>query len=359
MDQPSGSDKPGRRRPTLDDVARHAGVSRALVSTALSGAGRVASATRERILQACEEVGYRPNLNARSLASGRSTVVGVLLADLRNSFFGMVADAVARCCDERHLTTLIATGQRTSAGERRAVEQMLSLNPAGLVLLGPTLDDESLRPVLSGTPVVSVSRFLDAASLGSVGLNEVEGVRLVVEHLVGLGHRRVVHIDGGAGVSADERRDGFQAQAQAAGLDARIEPGDFTAEGGYRATGRLIARAREAGEDLPTAVWAGNDVAASGVLVRLREEGLRVPEDVSVVGYDDTVVVSAEQLRLTTVRQPVAEMARVAVSRLTGDDAATDDLRLTPTLVVRGTTAPARADRPLCGVAELPKGRDG
>ncbi|WP_164461573.1 LacI family DNA-binding transcriptional regulator [Neoactinobaculum massilliense] len=325
------------KAPTLDDVARYAGVSRTLVSTALRGKGRVAASTRLRILAACKAVGYRPNLTARSLASGRSSVLGVLLADVLNTFFAAVADAVSRHADQAGLTTLIATGQHTEAGERHAVEQLTAQRPQGVVLLGPTMAEEGLLPLLGATPTVSISRVLGGVSRGAIALDEEAGVRLVVEHLAGLGHRSITHIDGGSGVSADERRTAFLARTRAAGVQPQIFPGSFDISGGYRAARALLAAGR-----LPTAIWAANDRAAAGVLLALREAGVRVPGDVSVMGYDDVTMRAGTELHLTSVRQPIDAMGQLAVERILAPDA-TDvgTVRLEPSLVVRGSTGPA------------------
>lgn len=342
-------------RPTLVDVARRAGVSRALASLAINGSPRVSPASREKVLAACSELGYRPNLLARSLASARSPLLGVLHADLANPFFARVADAVATEAQAQGVETLIATGLGSGAGELRSLATLQAMVPVGLVLVGPVADPTALRSAVETTPAISVSRRLDAVGLPSVSLDEATGTTLAVDHLVSLGHRRLIHVDGGRGVSTEERRRGVLEAVAAhrlAGRDVDVEvlPGAFTAEAGYRAAVELLAR--EGGPDAwrgagpagpPTGIVAGNDLQASGIMTALLEAGLRVPADVSVVGYDDTEIIIGAQ-GLTTVHQPVGEMGRAAVRAVLGAQPC-PSLEVAPRLVVRRSTGPVRAER--------------
>ena len=334
------------RRPTLVDVARRAGVSRALASLAVNGSPRVAEASRERVLAACRDLGYRPNLLARSLASSRSPLLGVLHTDLANPFFARGADAVAAEAQTQGVATILAPGLGTIEGELGALATLQSLVPVGLVLVGPMAPAADLAGVIGATPAVSVSRRLDEIAVPSVSLDESAGTRLAVDHLVELGHRRLVHVDGGRGVSTEERRRGVLEAVEAhraAGVDVTLEvlPGAFTVEAGHAAVSALPARDGIPDRDRPTAFVAGNDLQASGIIAALLEAGLRIPDDTSVVGYDDAEIVTGGQIGLTTVHQPVADMGREAVRAVLGEDVG-PSRELAPTLVVRHSTAPPR-----------------
>lgn len=330
------------RRPTLVDVARRAGVSRALASLAINGSPRVSETSRERVLAACRELGYRPNLLARSLASTRSPLLGVLHTDLTNPFFARVADAVAAEARTQGVATILTPGLGTAEGELAALATLQSMVPVGLVLVGPVAPAADLLAAIGTTRTVSVSRRLDEIGIPSISLDESAGTRLAVDHLVALGHTRLAHVDGGNGVSTQERRLGVeQAAAAHSGVTLEVLPGAFTVEAGYAAVTALIESHRSAARaaPLPTGIVAGNDLQASGIVTALLEAGLRVPGDVSVVGYDDAEIVTGGQIGLTTVHQPVADMGREAVRAVLGEDAA-PSRELAPSLVVRRSTGP-------------------
>lgn len=334
------------RPPTLEDVAREAGVSRALASLALRGSTRVSSSSRERIVLAAGRLGYRPNLNARNLAARLSGIVGVLVSDLHNPFFPEVVDGLAAEALAHGLALILATGQATQAGERAALETLLSLRPAGIALTGSVLDSASIERAAAAVPLVVVNRTLRTGLVDSVTIDEYAGAALAVDHLVGLGHRRITHLDGAAGAGAASRRTGYVRAMRRHGLGTRVElhRGGFTEAAGWRATDLLLRDTPRAA--LPTALFVANDYSAAGVLARLAEAGIDVPGELSVVGFDDSHIAGLRSTQLTTVHQPKAEMGRIAVTALRGRQAGrTAALRhiVTPSLVVRATTATARA----------------
>jgi DNA-binding LacI/PurR family transcriptional regulator len=318
-------------------------VSRSLVSLVMRGSPKVSDARREAVLTAARELGYRPNLNARTLASGISSTIGVLISDLHNPYFAEVVDGVEAAARDNGMEIVLATGGRRPAHERRSVEHLLQLHPAGLVLLGPVLETAAIEAAAAQAPTVLVARGTRARLVDTVNDDGAAGSALAVEHLAALGHRDIVHVDGGAGSQALIRRRGYERAMQRLGLTRhlRVVPSEYTDTGGARA-----ARALLAGDALPTAIVAANDVNAVGIIGELAEADIRVPQDISVVGYDNTHLAGMRHIGLTTVNQPREEMGRLAaetmLERIRGSRAQAVRHLLHPHLVVRTSTAPPR-----------------
>jgi len=331
------------RPPTLEDVARDAGVSRALASLALRGSTRVSARSRERIHAAASRLGYRPNLNARNLAARLSGIVGVLVSNLHNPFFAEVVDGLSAEAAEHGLQVILAAGQAHLAGERAALETLLSLRPAGVALIGPVLDRASIERAAAAVPLVVINRSVRGDRLDSVTIDEYAGSALAIAHLVSLGHRRITHLDGGSGAGASARRTGYlrAMRRYAPGAPAGVVRGGCTEPAGWRATDRLL-RAVPRGE-LSSALFVADDCAAIGVLARLAEAAIDVPGELSVIGFGNADVAAMLSTQLTTVHQPRQQMGRLAVTALrTRQSGRTTAQRhvVAPSLVIRRTTAP-------------------
>ncbi|MFI7676948.1 LacI family DNA-binding transcriptional regulator [Actinophytocola sp. NPDC049390] len=322
-------------RPTMEDVAARAGVSRALVSLVMRGSPKVSTARRTAVLEAAAELGYSPHAMARSLASRTSHVLGVMVSDLHNPFWAEVVDGLDAAARAAGFELVINTGGRSPAREQQALRSLTSFRPAGLALLGPVVPSAAITSA-ADAPLVLVSRSSRLSTVDTVNDDGHAGSALAVDHLVALGHREIVHIDGGAGSQSAPRRKGYRVAMSRHGLTPRVVHGEYTEAAGAAAVRSL--------RQPFTAVLAANDLNAVGVLSALAEAGLRVPADVSVVGYDNTWLAGLRHIGLTTIDQPREEMGRLAaealIARVRGERTSPARLVVRPTLVVRTTTGP-------------------
>jgi DNA-binding LacI/PurR family transcriptional regulator len=323
--------------PTIYDVAAAAGVATSTVSRAFSTPGRVSAATRERVLAVASELGYRPNPHARALLSGRHHTVAMVVSDITNPhYFELIRGAEMRARMSEYTLLLV----NAEESPRMEWEQIQRLAPAvdGFLLAASRLPDENLRQIAGQRPVVLMSRELPG--LTSVVLDHIEGCRQIVAHLSSLGHRELVYLAGPRhSWMAGTRWSALQAAAEQVGIAAR-RVGPFTpkvSQGGAAADGAL--------NDGATAIVAHNDLLAIGVMQRLAQRGVRVPDDVSVVGFDDIFAADVCTPGLTTLGGAHADLGRAAVELLltAGSRAADDQPRVVlPTeLVLRGSTGPA------------------
>lgn len=297
------------RRVTLEDVARHANVSRALVSIVMRNAPGASPATRERVLAAARELGYRPDLRARSLAGQSSRLLGVMFGVDIGVFQFDLLDGLYAAAEERGLS-LILTASTRDRDEHRAAQSLHDFRFDALIMLGP----HTAEPVLAGAvPLVVVGWHVDHPAVDSVRTSDEHGMRLAVDHLVGLGHRRIAHLDGGSTLIAEARRAGYTKamRAHRLGRQVRVVPGGQTQLDGQHAASLLLADS-----DLPTAIVAYNDDTAVGAMGLLAQRGIRVPEDISIVGFDDSDAAELAPVGLTSVAQEPDLLARLAVERM-------------------------------------------
>jgi DNA-binding LacI/PurR family transcriptional regulator len=330
----------------MEDVAKRAGVSRALVSLALSGSTKVSEHSRQAVLDATQELGYRPNLMARTLASRRTMTIGVLLDDLHNPFYADVADGLLSAATERGYRVLLTAGLRQGETQKMAVDTLLQLHADGVILVSPRFGRDEIEQRAVHVPFVVVGEPLEAGVIDTVTIDEQAAVADVVDYLHGLGHRAIAHVDGGVGAAAAIRRTAYEARMIELGLGDHVKviPGEFTEQAGYDAAQTVL----EQPGPLPTAIFAANDLIAAGVLNGLERRGVRVPDQISIVGFDNVIYSSMGRLSITTVNQRREEMGRLAIETLVErlEGRRTEGRRHTlPTeLVIRGSTAPPRAD---------------
>ena len=327
-----------RDRPTLQDVAERAGVSRALVSIVMREAPGASADTRVRVRKAADDMGYRPDPRARMLRSQRTKLLGVVFTPGQEFHAGLI-DGVYLAAETRGYDVVMSC-VTTHRDERRAVRTLLDDRCEALILIGSELPIRDLVDVDSRLPVVALAR--KAKKVDSVRSDDAFGAALAVDHLRGLGHRALLHLDGGRAPGAVERRNGFRRAGKNAGIATTILGGGLTEREGAVAATALLA----ASDPLPTAVFAFNDRCALGLLDVLIRTGVRVPDEVSVVGFDDSPLAGLAHVDLTTVGQDSARLAELAVARavdrIEGPACSAIDAVCEPRLVVRGSTAPPR-----------------
>jgi LacI family transcriptional regulator len=332
------------RRPTIFDVARVSGVSYSTVSRVVNGHANVRSDTRARVQAAMAELGYVAHVMARALASGRTQTIGLLARGIDNPFFTAVIKGVDQEVSQADYDLLLCTTHSRNEQEGEYVARLSHGMVDGLLIVVPTaLPDYVSLLRASHYPFVLIDHDSDAPGCTMVNAANRAGTREGIDYLIGLGHRRIGFITGRPDVGAAvQRLEGYHDALGAAGLrseDELVVTGDFMEERGYAAALELLALRHP-----PTAIFASSDTAAFGVLGAAREVGLRVPEDLSVLGFDDIVEAAWFGAGLSTVRQPLREMGRVAVQRLIAlladPSRPSERVVMATELVVRNTTAP-------------------
>lgn len=333
-------------RPTMRDVAARVGVSQTLVSLVFRNAPGASAETRERVLRAAAELGYRPDTAAQVLRRNRSRHIGVLFT-MRQPFDVDLVEAIYVAA-ERSGYRVVLGALGVGRDDRQAVEELLAYRSEAMILSGTTIKAAELARIADQMPVIDIGRRLAGDSVDVVRVADERGARLAVDHLVSLGHRSIMHIDGGGLPAAAGRRRGYRRAMQRHGLHDEIQilPGDYTEESGATAGRRILD-----GAQLPTAIFAANDRCAHGVLDTLTRARIDIPGDISIVGYDDSEIARLSFINLTTVRQDATQMAehavRAIIERLDHGRVEAREIVLDPTLVVRGTTRPPRSSNPV------------
>ncbi|MFB9179518.1 LacI family DNA-binding transcriptional regulator [Dactylosporangium sucinum] len=332
----------------MNDVARLAGVSHQTVSRVLNDHPSVSPATRERVLEAVRQLNYRPNAMARGLAGRRSRVVGVVSFD--TILYGPASTllGIERAARAAGYGVSIVTLERIDhTGMVEALNALADQSVAGVVVIAPqTAAAAALHNMPLGMAAVAVESDT-GGEIPAISVDQVTGARLAVRHLLELGHRRVWHLSGPRDwLETHGRIEGWRSTLEEAGLPApRLITGDWSARSGYSAGIELAAR------DDVTAVFAGNDQMALGMMRAFHEHGIRVPDDVSIVGFDDIPEAEFLSPPLTTIRQDFDEVGRRCIAALLrlieadlreGPDRPDPDPRVTPTLILRRSTAPPR-----------------
>ncbi|MDW3179590.1 MAG: LacI family DNA-binding transcriptional regulator [Acidimicrobiia bacterium] len=333
-------------RVTLKDVAEHAGVDVSTVSRALSEdrAHLVKQGTRVRVMQLAEQLGYRGNLQASALRRGRTQTIGVVVADLSNPFIGPVLRGISQGLDGRRLLPIMTESRDDSETLGRVCDLLLAQRVDGVICTaGRTGDRAALKQLSKETPTVLAVRRWANTKVTNVSFDDFEGGRMAAKHLLSLGHTQVAQLVGPADIgSFEDRTRGFAEEiSRAGGVCIEIE-GDLnlpTFDAGRNLMTRLF---QSAGNDMPTAVFAQNDSMAVGALHLASERGLRCPDDISIVGYNDAPLTAHLTPALTTVRLPGYEAGRVAaemvVSLIEEPDQTPSSMMLAPDLIVREST---------------------
>lgn len=320
-------------RPTIIDVARAAGVSKSLVSAALRGDAGVSEASRRRVADAADALGYRRNAWAQRLVSGRSSLVGVLLTDLRNAYQTDIVNGIEDAAAEAGYGVILSHGRRDPGLLRRRLAHLVELGVDAVIAITAHLDERGLRDAASRVPLVVVGRphsVPDGA--GWVSNDDETGARLAIQHLQRLGHERIAFLHGSDRPASVARRDAYRDASGMSGLEHDVRDEGIL---------RLLESVGTPGG--PTAVFAANDRIAAQLLADAADRGLRVPHDLAVVGYDNTELAELVRPALTSVDQPREAMGRTAMSQALGllHDEEVGHVVAAPTLVARASSVPA------------------
>jgi DNA-binding LacI/PurR family transcriptional regulator len=300
---------------TIRDVARQAGVSPATVSRWMNGRLVVKPSTAERISAAVKQLRYVPSLVARTLVTKESRTIGLLLADISNPFFAALARAVEDAAQERGYAVIVCNSDSNPEKEAGYIRLLNRKYIDGILFLSNSPGGSGLKAALKEEiPIVVVDEAIEGVKAPGVFTDNVQGAYDAVTHLIHLGHRRIGHVTGPPVYSTPLRLHGYRRALEDNGLpfdSALVRVADFQTEGGRRAARMLLNLPQR-----PTAIFAGNDLMALGAIQAAWEAGLRVPEDLAIVGFDDIPLASAFVPPLTTVAQPLTDMGRVAVDML-------------------------------------------
>jgi len=300
---------------TLLDVARHAGVSPSTVSRILNGTAKVSDDKRAAVMAAIEKMNFAPNQMAQGLKKGRSMTIGIVVQDISSPFFDETLRGVDDGLKGTGFASVIVSGHWNAAEEKDRIRLLLARKVDGIILLSGRIEDESILQFANHRPIVSTGRDLHTRSALGFKLDNEQGAYLAVRHLVELGHRRIAFVTGPANNNdADERLKGYTralAESDIAFEPKLVTAGDFHEAGGLMAVNHLF----ETGQQF-TAVFAANDLSAYGVRLCLYRKGIRVPDDISLVGFDDLPGSAYTTPPLTTIRQPLYDMGKIATNAL-------------------------------------------
>ncbi|GAA2363524.1 LacI family DNA-binding transcriptional regulator [Saccharopolyspora halophila] len=324
---------------SIDDVAARAGVHRSTVSRAFSRPEAVNPTTRQRILEVAESLGYQVSPLAQALRRKTSNLVPLIVPDITNPFYGELAKTMATAAAEKgYQLVLCVTGGEVAQTNAYLTALQGMYAPFGIVAPSTSVDLDELRSVALGSRVVVVDR-VDKAQVPTVTVDSAEGIALAVDHLRGLGHRRIAYVSGISGTyTSRDRLAAYEGLAAKLEIPAMILDAGAGSEAGERAAELFVNTAYE---ERPTAVIAANDMVAFALISSLGARGVSIPDEVSVMGFDGLELGSRSNPRLTTVRQPIADMGAIAIDlaeQLLNDGEA-QHVVLAPDLLIRASTA--------------------
>lgn len=316
MNRNSGSPSK-KRRVTIRDVARASGVSYATVSRVLTGYEFVKETTRNRVMEAAEQLGYVANLSARSLAGGRSRIIGLIVPNLDNGYVGAITQGIDRELARANYDLMLYTSHRQPGKESFYVGTLANGLTDGLLLVAPLVPATYLEALREQNfPYVLIDQADVSENSNVVEATNWQGAYEATRYLNQLGHTRIAFITGSLAVrSAVDRLRGYKAALADCNIpvtEALIIEGDYQQQTGYEVTKSLLQNV----DPPPTAIFASNDLSAFGAMDAAREHGYRIPDDISIIGFDDVPQASFVYPKLTTVRQPLEQMGHVAVKML-------------------------------------------
>ena len=332
---------------TINDIAKEAGVSKATVSRVLNNPEKVAKKTREKILRVIQEKNYRPNPMARSLTTRKTGVIGVVVSDITNPFYAVMVRSIEEVCRSYQYHIFLCNTDGREEEEELYVRSLIEKKVDGIILGATRMNDQEIQNLAKAqTPMVFVSRLPEnREQYDYVIVDSVLGGYLATKYLVSLGHTKIAYLGGHWPTSSNlERLEGYKRALEEAGIEARNEYiycGEFRMENGYREGIKIL----RAGKYRPTAVFSANDAMAIGLLEACDEEGVKVPEELSIIGFDDIPLSASRLIQLTTISQSTAELGSLS-GKIIMDKVLNPrkkDVRqqivFPPKLVIRGTCA--------------------
>lgn len=347
-----------KRAPTLNDVAHAAKVSRSLASLVFQDSPKVSLASRAKVLKAAENLGYEPNESARRLRSSVTRTIGVVLTDIHNPYYGGIFYGVESAASEHDYKLLIGNSgfesdelnQKPDKIRTRQLDTIKIIKSQmvdGVVCSALRTSAEELRIASKNAPIILLghSPLPLAKEFDVITTDEEDGASKILDHLTELGHKKIYHISGGLDEGPAQRSRAFLKEVKKRGLTdtAKVFEGSWSEDAGYLKTSEIL---RE--KNLPTAIYAANDLIAMGVLARLREAGLRVPEDISVLGCDDSTIAHLRITGLTSLKEPLFLMGRTGfellINRIENRNKKFEPkkVKIKPELVVRSSTGPRK-----------------
>lgn len=325
-------------KPTILDVAKRAQVSKATVSRVLNNNPKVNPEIRRRVLAAIDELGYVPNAIARNLANSTSNTIGLILPDITNPYFPVLARGIEDTAHQLGYTLFICNTDNDPKVEQEYIRKMVQQQVGGIILISSILGEETVNG-LKGlqTPFVLCDRSIPDSPFDTVTIDHYRAAREVVEWLIAQGHRRICHLAGPRQVqSAEMRKQAYADAMSEAGLSPVVRVGSYSYESGLRLMNEVLDECR------PSAVFAANDLIAFGAMNAIHGRGLRVPEDIAVFGCDDILFAQMCKPALSTIRVPAYQIGVTAVrlldSRMKGGDADAQHVILEHKLIIREST---------------------
>ncbi|MBH8605474.1 LacI family DNA-binding transcriptional regulator [Thermoactinomyces sp. CICC 10522] len=335
---------------TINEIARLAGVSRSTVSRVISGHTNVKPETRKLVEEVIRKSNYRPNPIAQGLVKGSLKMIGLLIGDIRNPFYAEIARGVEDVAHKSGYMVVFFNSDYDIDRELFYLQAAQQFSFSGLVLMS-VLDTQELVPVLKNIkcPIVMLNRYIRSLETDVVLVDNFQGGYLAAKHLIELGHTRIAHLAGPSlSTASRERIAGFKQALREYGIkinERDIVQGDLRLESGCQFARRWLSQSNR-----PTGIFVANDIMALGVMDEFQKQGVNIPNDVSIVGYDDLPYAGVKQIGLTTIRQPHYQMGAMAMSflieRIRNTETFTQRMTFMPELVVRSTTAPVSKEVP-------------
>ena len=299
---------------TIQEVAEEAGVSTATVSRVINKNSVVSRITELQVKKAIQKLGYKPNRSARNLRAGKVNRVGVLFADIQNPFFTSVLAGIESSLQKADYVLLLGNANENPKTEEIHLQVFQEEGVAGIILASVSnSSDEYKKIIQAGIPIVALDRSIEDFNIDSISINNVEAAEIATNHLLNLGHNNIAFIGGPEKIStARLRKEGYQRALQSKGFkNGKIELGNFRQDGGYHSMKRILAEDR-----VPSAVLVSNNLMTLGALQAIHENGLKIPKDIALVGFDDMPWATSLQPPLTVIAQPTYDMGSIAVRLL-------------------------------------------